>query len=106
MAPLYDIASALAYEHLDRKRELAMKIGGEYLLLAVGLRQWRKLAQVLRIDEDQLIQRIGEIVRAMPNGTAKIRERVEAAGIRHDVIGRLAIALTDRATRISQELVN
>src|SRR5262249_6698729 len=44
LSPLYDIASALPYGHLDvRKLKLAMKIGGKYRVAEIGAHQWRKL---------------------------------------------------------------
>ncbi|MGY3033782.1 serine/threonine-protein kinase HipA [Bradyrhizobium sp. USDA 4354] len=44
LAPLYDIASILPYDHVDqRKIKLAMKVGGEYKLDQIGLRQWRRV---------------------------------------------------------------
>ncbi|MCP3367670.1 HipA domain-containing protein [Bradyrhizobium cajani] len=46
LAPLYDIASILPYDHVDqRKIKLAMKVGGEYKLDQIGLRQWEKFAR-------------------------------------------------------------
>ena len=46
LAPLYDVASILPYGDTDlHKAKLAMKIGGEYQLLLIGLRHWQKLAR-------------------------------------------------------------
>lgn len=42
VAPIYDVASTLAYSGLSRK--LAMSIGGEYRFQYVGTRHWERLA--------------------------------------------------------------
>ena len=51
LAPLYDVASILPYNEFDvRKVKMAMKIGGEYRLHDIGVRQWMKQAREVRID--------------------------------------------------------
>ena len=51
LAPLYDIASILPYDEVDlRNAKLAMKIGGEYKVSQIGLRQWQKFAREVRAD--------------------------------------------------------
>jgi serine/threonine-protein kinase HipA len=55
LAPLYDVASILPYDEFDLQRvKLAMRIGGEYKLTQVGLRQWRKFARETRVDEGEV----------------------------------------------------
>lgn len=47
LAPLYDLASALAYPDIDPKKiKLAMKIGGSYRLRDIGRRNWKKLVRI------------------------------------------------------------
>ncbi len=56
LAPLYDVASILPYDEFAmQKVKLAMKIGGEYKLSQIGLRQWQKFAHEARVDADELI---------------------------------------------------
>jgi serine/threonine-protein kinase HipA len=50
LAPLYDIASILPYDDVDmQKMKLAMKVGGEYKLTQIGLREWQKFARETRL---------------------------------------------------------
>lgn len=65
LAPLYDLSSALPYARQIPPRDatLAMKIGGKYKLLAIGAREWDKLAAELRIDFDALHARLSRSVR-------------------------------------------
>jgi serine/threonine-protein kinase HipA len=105
LAPLYDIASLLPYEEFDaRKVELTMKIGGEYKLSQIGLRQWQKFAQETRLDADQLLDRLIAMAKQLPDemATAAIRARREGLGNR--IIERLADRVIARARYCEQTL--
>ncbi|HWB38123.1 MAG TPA: HipA domain-containing protein [Rugosimonospora sp.] len=54
LAPLYDLASALAYDEIHRPRlAMAMKIGGEYRVAAVAGRHWRRFAGSVGLDPSE-----------------------------------------------------
>ena len=61
-----------------RKIKLSMKVGGEYRLQDVGRRQWRNLAQEVRIDEGRLIDRLvamaEQVSDALADGTVTAEE--------------------------------
>jgi len=98
LAPFYDVASILPYRNVNlAKAKLAMKIGGEYRLRNIGLRQWRRLAADLRIQEDALIARVQAMAAGLPDLIADTRKEVEAAGLNHPVLRTLANRLTTRA---------
>jgi len=100
LAPLYDIASALPYDNLDPHRlKLAMKVGGEYRVRDIGARQWRKLANDLRLDPELVLNRVIQLVGMMPDHIAAVRQRVETEGLDHPMIERLAAAIGARASR-------
>lgn len=97
LAPLYDVASALPYPKLDLRRlTLAMKLGGEYRLHAIGARQWRKMAAELHLDHTRLSSRVRELAERMPDAYAAVRRRAEAGGLRHPVVRQLAELLVAR----------
>ncbi len=103
LAPLYDIASALAYPAIDpRKAKLAMKIGGEYRLHEIGLTQWRTLAADVRVDADALVDRVRAMAGALPDCLADEVGKLRAAGFEHRIIDTLAKVLPVRATRIAR----
>lgn len=104
LAPLYDIASILPYDFDPQKIRSAMKIGGEYRMRDIGPRQWRKLATDLRLDEDELVQRVSEFARTLPYALSDIRRTAEADGLDHPLIERLSVAVTDRAKRSAQSI--
>ncbi len=100
LAPFYDVASILPYRNANlAKAKLAMKIGGEYRLPNIGLRQWRRLAKDLRIDEEAMITRVRATAVRLPDLIAAIRKEVEATGLNHPILGSLAKRLTTRANR-------
>lgn len=98
LAPLYDVASVLPYEQFDlRKVNLSMKIGGQYRLREIGIRQWRKLAQDVRIDGDALIARLRTQAERLPDDARAAQEQAQDAGLVRPVIDKLIAALTARA---------
>jgi serine/threonine-protein kinase HipA len=98
LAPLYDIASILPYDGVDlRKAKLAMKIGGEYRVSLIGLRQWQKFARDVRADADQLVDMLISMAKQIPDEVAAARAHAREQGLNNPVIDRLAARLTDRA---------
>jgi serine/threonine-protein kinase HipA len=98
LAPLYDIASILPYEEVDlRKAKLAMKIGGEYKVSLIGLRQWQKFAREVRADADELVEALISMADQLPDEVAAARALACEEGLNNALIDRLAAQLTDRA---------
>jgi len=100
LAPLYDLASSLPYPRqvLPRKAKLAMKIGGQYTLYRIGLREWQKAAVELKMQPDRVITRIREWCQSVPDAARSVAKEMRAGGLRHSVIKRLVDGLTERAT--------
>jgi serine/threonine-protein kinase HipA len=93
------LASILPYQTVDvQKAKLAMKIGGEYRLRNIGLRNWKKVAVDLRLQEDWLIERIRAMAASLPDYAATIQNELETAGLLHGTITRLARRLKARAS--------
>ncbi|MBK3665092.1 hypothetical protein JJE66_28150 [Bradyrhizobium diazoefficiens] len=76
LAPLYDIASILPYDHVDRRKvKLAMKVGGEYKLDQIGARHWQKFARVTRVDADELVASLVSMAEQIPDLVTDTRAR-------------------------------
>jgi serine/threonine-protein kinase HipA len=98
LAPLYDVASILPYNEVDlRKAKLAMKIGGEYKVSLIGLRQWQKFAREARIDADQLVESLIFMAKQLPDEVKAARSHAREEGLNNALIERLATQLVDRA---------
>jgi serine/threonine-protein kinase HipA len=98
LAPLYDLASILPYEDINLlKAKFSMKIGGEYQLRQVGLRQWQKLARELRLNADGLIDRLYAMAEQLPDAANQAGARAREEGLDHAIIDRLTARLSERA---------
>lgn len=98
LAPLYDIASALPYGNLDyQKLKLAMKLGGEYRLRDIGARHVGRMAAEVRQSPKRWVERARELTGKMPETVRKVADEMRASGLDHEIVGRLAAAIADRA---------
>jgi serine/threonine-protein kinase HipA len=105
LAPFYDMASILPYNEFDlQKIKLAMKIGGEYKLSLIGLHQWKKFAREMRLDADELIDRLTAMAKQLPDEVSTVREDASKEGLDAPIIERLAAQLIERAGACSKVL--
>jgi serine/threonine-protein kinase HipA len=105
LAPLYDVASILPYDEFDlRKVKLAMKIGGEYKLSLIGLRQWQKFAREMRVDADELVERLASMAKQLPDEVTAARARTREEGLDKTIIERLATQLIERVGECARSL--
>jgi len=98
LAPFYDVASVLPYRNVNlAKAKLAMRLGGEYRLRNIGLREWRRLAEDVRTDAGALIARLQAMAAGLPDLIATVQKEIAAAGLNHPILRKLAQRLTTRA---------
>jgi serine/threonine-protein kinase HipA len=105
LAPLYDLASVLPYPDFDLRRvRMAMKIGGEYRLHDIGLRQWQKLAREVRRDADSVIARVGALADLVSARIPEVIQQLAGEGLKHPILERLSKGLTERAAHCQKFL--
>lgn len=105
LAPLYDVASTLPYDEFDlRKVKLAMKIGGEYKLSLIGLRQWQKFAREVRVEADKLVELLASMAKQLPDEVNAARTRACEEGLNAAIVERLATQLIERAGECGRSL--
>jgi len=105
LAPVYDVASVLPYDEFDlHKMKLSMKVGGEYQLLQIGIRQWRKLAKEIRIDADMLIDRLRDMAQQLPDEVSAAQSTARNEGLTHNLLDRLAARMIERAATCAKLL--
>jgi serine/threonine-protein kinase HipA len=98
LAPLYDIASILPYDQVDaRKIKLAMKIGGDYEVSQIGLREWQKFARETRLDADKVRAALVDMAEQLPDFVTTVRAQAKKDGLNNAIISRLAAQLIARA---------
>jgi len=101
LAPLYDIASVLAYDHVDlRAVKLAMRVGRHYKLDTIQPRHWIDAARGLKLPVEPLMQRFHDYTVALPDAIADAWRLVERQKLRHPNLTRLRDELDKRAGRI------
>lgn len=102
LAPLYDIASALAYDDFHPpKVKLAMKVGGYFLLSAIGPRAWIRLAEDLRLDQDLVLGRVSDLTRRVSDAVAKAAADPEVVALDSSLPARLVDAVAARAAVVT-----
>jgi len=98
LAPLYDLASVLPYSEIDIQRvKLSMKLGGEYRFRDIRLRHWRRQAEELGIDPDELVHRVNDLANQLADHITDVERSMKEEGLTHPLIHRLAARLTARA---------
>ncbi|HZJ26768.1 MAG TPA: type II toxin-antitoxin system HipA family toxin [Acidimicrobiia bacterium] len=98
LAPLYDIASALAYPDMYvPKLKLAMTLGGEYQLKAHGHRNWERTADQLSLDPESVVARVRELARRAPHAFSDVARVEDVRRIASALPGRLVDAVAERA---------
>ena len=103
LAPLYGITSMFGYADIDPlSARLAMKIGDEYKLSAVGLSAWRKFAARVRMDGDFMVDSLRAMAVELPDRLSDEIKAIWESGLYHPAIDKIAAALPERAGRIAK----
>jgi serine/threonine-protein kinase HipA len=105
LAPLYDMASILPYDAVEmQKIKLAMKIGGQYKLSQIGLREWQKFARESRLDADKVLVELTQMAVQIPDFVTAVQAQAQKEGLDNAIIGHLAHQLIARANDCERRL--
>jgi len=74
-----------------------MKVGGEYKLSEIGLRQWQKFAREARINADKLVERLIAMSGQLPDEANAAQARARQQGLAEPIVERLVTQLIERA---------
>lgn len=103
VAPLYDVATGLAYDQPAGRRLASMSIGGTFAFEEMDGPAWRRLAEDVRVDADRLLARAREVAAALPDAVdealADLDDEPETAELRE----RLMPRLREHAQRVVRE---
>ncbi|MDO5629126.1 MAG: HipA domain-containing protein [Mobilicoccus sp.] len=101
VAPLYDLASGLAYSSDRVDRSVALSVGGERIVARIRRRQWARAANVLDLDAELVLDRVAFLATGYATAFEKALERLPAGTPGVDEIGTRAVpALVDHAERV------
>ena len=99
LAPLYDLISTLPYPDWIqyRRAKLAMRVDREYHVWKIRPRHWQALANRSDLDPDPLLERVHELVAAIPDAVTRTGAAVREEGLDHEIIERLEQAIGQHA---------
>lgn len=101
LAPLYDLISVLPYPRRVhyRQAKLAMRIDREYHLWKIRRRHWEGLAVRCDLDPEPVLERITQLVTAVPEAVERAAAAVREEGIDHDIVNRVQAVVRDHCER-------
>ncbi|MEX0892575.1 MAG: type II toxin-antitoxin system HipA family toxin [Gemmatimonadota bacterium] len=106
LAPLYDLISVLPYPHRFPYREaaLAMRIDREYRVCKIRRRHWEGLAARCDLDPGPVIERVGQLVAAVPAALERAAAAIRAEGVHHGIVEQLEVGVREHSQRCQEVL--
>lgn len=102
-APLYDVATGLAYEQQESQRVASMSIGGTYAFAEMNAGSWRRLGGDVGVDGEELLGRARQLAAALPEAMGNVLDELGDDLDAREVRDRLQSALETHAKRVVSE---
>jgi len=103
LAPLYDLISALPYDH-EEFRLLAMKVGGEGKWRNIGRHQWVKEAAACGYSIDAALEYLMHLIDVLPSAAKSLLGESKKAGLKVDgVLTKFVQELEKRCAKLRAE---
>lgn len=102
-APLYDVATGLAYDQPEERRVASMAIGDTFAFDGIDAAAWRRLAADVRVDGDELLFRAREIAGAAPAAMSRALDEFGGDPDAEQIRDRLQGPLEKHARRVVDE---
>ncbi|HEX2091646.1 MAG TPA: HipA domain-containing protein [Longimicrobiaceae bacterium] len=107
LAPLYDLASALGFEEVNRPVEelvLAMAIGGHARIADIDAAAWRREIKAIRARPGRILPMLVDLAERIPDAARAVAERAAAEGVDEAFLVRMRDAIVRRAAQCADEL--
>lgn len=101
LAPMYDVASVLPYDHDEHKAKMAMKIGGEYTFRPER-NTWPAAARELRLPEGEVINRVQHLAANAPQAFLDAAAHSTVASLHNGRVRSLIDGVARRARRCAE----
>jgi serine/threonine-protein kinase HipA len=101
VAPLYDLATGLAYDSRHVDRSVALSIGGERQPSRVRRRQWERASTIVGVSPDSMCRRVEQLAAGYPGAFRAALAEVQDAPGADELVRR---ALPDLETHCSRLL--
>jgi serine/threonine-protein kinase HipA len=102
-APLYDVATGLAYGQQDSQGVASMSIGGAYAFAEMNAGSWRRLGGDVGVDGEDLLSRARELAMALPAAMENALDELADDSDAREVRDRLQGALERHTRRVVSE---
>ena len=108
LAPLYDLASALPYpkQIQPRKATMAMRVGSHYRIQEIRRRDWENLARELRQSPSEMLDRIADMARRIPDAALAVANGFEKKGLQHSIVQNIPEQLLRHTKKCISALAN
>jgi serine/threonine-protein kinase HipA len=106
VAPLYDLATGLAYDSATVDRRVALAIGGERVFSRIRRKQWDKAAAVLGLPGELVIARVRTLARHFPDAFERAVATVADVPGAKEVAGRTIPELREHCAQLLKQLGN
>ncbi|TCO19185.1 HipA-like protein [Kribbella steppae] len=104
VAPLYDLATGLAYDGATVDRRVALSIGGERIVGQIRRKQWDKAAALLGLPADRLVDRVRTLAGQYPDAFEKALSAVADVPGAEEVAARTVPELRRHCLSLLQRL--
>jgi serine/threonine-protein kinase HipA len=104
VAPLYDLATGLAYDSSTVDRRVALSIGGERMVSRIRRKQWDKAAALLGVPADRLVDRVRALAAQYPDAFEKALTAVADVQGAEEVAARTVPELRKHCLSILERL--
>ena len=103
LAPLFDLASGLAYDRNPANPLVgSMSIGGTFALAAVDAAAWRRFADQVELDETWVLDRVHALAEAAPSAVEQALDETDTDGT-DELRTRLLPRLREHVTNLGTE---
>ncbi|MCL3860881.1 HipA domain-containing protein [Actinotalea sp. K2] len=103
LAPLYDVATGLAYDQPAEQRVASMRIGGTFAFAQMDAAAWHRLADEVRVDRDELLARARQIAQLVPSAVSTALDELGGDPDAEQVRRRLEGPLAEHARGVVRE---
>lgn len=103
LAPLYDVATGLAYDFPESQRVSSMSIGGTFAFAEMSAASWRRLGDDVGVDGDEVLSRARELAARVPAAMSEALSDLDGDPDVEEVRGRLHGALEAHTEKVVSE---
>ena len=104
LAPLYDVATGLAYDYPESQRVASMSIGGTFAFGEMTAASWRRLGDDVGVDGEEVLTRARELAANLPDAMSEALDDLDGDPDAEDVRDRLQGSLEAHAKKVVSEM--